>query len=173
MLGESDKVNKLYSSQSQISIKYCIKLQPSFSCHSTHVLVSESETYPDFYNADLKTWPRIFKLPFQVIRETKIQTFQYKILHRIICNKWLFNIKITTSEVSDYCKEIDDILLFFFLCTNIREFWNLILDWLETIRNLQLKSSQILEECIIFGFPERNILIREKSVCHQFMYHLY
>ncbi len=58
------------------------------------------ETYPDFNNTDLKTWPRIFKLPFQVIRETKIQAFQYKILHRIIsCNKWLFNIKIKTSEV--------------------------------------------------------------------------
>ncbi len=98
------------------------------------------QTYPDFNNADLKTWPRIFKLPFLVIREAKLQTFQYKILHRIIpCNKWLFNIKIKTSEVCDYCNEIDDISHFFFLCTNVREFWNLILNWLEIISNLQLK----------------------------------
>ncbi len=63
--------------------------------YTPNTIHKRGETYPDFNNADLKTWPRIFKLPFQVIRETKIQTFQYKILHRIIsCNKWLFNIKI-------------------------------------------------------------------------------
>ncbi len=38
------------------------------------------ETYPDFKNADPKTGYRIFKLPFQVIRENRIQNFQYKIL---------------------------------------------------------------------------------------------
>ncbi len=53
-----------------------------------------------------------------------------------------------TSEVCNYCKEIDDISHFFFLWTNVREFWNLILNWLETTGNLKLKSSQILEECI-------------------------
>ncbi len=109
------------------------------------------------------TWPRIFKLPFQVIRETKIETLQYKILHRIIsCNKWLFNIKIKTSDVCDYCKDIDVIPHFFFHCMNVREFWKLILNSLETISNLQLKCSPILEECIIFSFPEGNISIREE-----------
>ncbi len=99
------------------------------------------EIYSEFNNADLKTWPTIFKLPFQVIRDTKIKTFQYKTLHRIIsCKKWLFNIKMITSQVYDYCKEIDDISHFFFLCTNVREFWNLILNWLETISSLQLKK---------------------------------
>ncbi len=37
------------------------------------------KTYTDFKNVDPKTWQRIFKLPFQVISETRIQTFQYKI----------------------------------------------------------------------------------------------
>ncbi len=77
------------------------------------------ETYPHFDYADLKTWHRIFKLSFHV----KIQTFQYKIVHRIIsCKKWLFNIKIKTSEVCAYCKYIDDIPHFFFHCTKVREF---------------------------------------------------
>ncbi len=83
------------------------------------------ETYPNLKNADHKTWQRIFKLPFQVIRETRIQTWQYNILHRVIsCNKWLFNIKIKTSEWCDYCKDIDDIPHFFFHCPNVKMFWN-------------------------------------------------
>ncbi len=47
-----------------------------------------SDHYPDFNTADSKIWKRIFKLPFNTVRDTKIQTFQYRILHKIIpCNK--------------------------------------------------------------------------------------
>ncbi len=38
-------------------------------------------------------WKRIFKMP--TYRETKIQTFQYRIIHHILpCKKWLINIKL-------------------------------------------------------------------------------
>ncbi len=58
------------------------------------------EIYPDFKTADSQTWLGIFKLPFNLIRETEIQIFQYKILHRVIpCNKWLYNIKIKTTGI--------------------------------------------------------------------------
>ncbi len=121
------------------------------------------EIYRDFKIADSKSWPRIFKLPFNLIRETKIQTFPYKILHRVIpCNKWLYNIKIKTSETCDYCKGIDDIPHFFLYCPKVKMFWDLILNWLENVSNLELKNSPILEECLIFGFPESNKIVKEK-----------
>ncbi len=37
--------------------------------HITNNILKWCETYPDFKTADPKTWPRIFKLPFQVIRD--------------------------------------------------------------------------------------------------------
>ncbi len=60
--------------------------------------------YPDFSAAHKNIWVRIFKVPFKPVWDTKLQTFQYKILQHIIpCNycilytkyyifiQWLFN----------------------------------------------------------------------------------
>ncbi len=70
-----------------------------------------SITYPDFDNAEQKIWSRNFEIPFKCCRETKIQSFQYRIIHRIIpCNSWQKkNITIKNSECCDFCNEIDDI----------------------------------------------------------------
>ncbi len=50
--------------------------------------------YPMFNEASTNVWPRIFNLPFKTVRDTKIQTFQYRIIQKIIPYKWLHNIKI-------------------------------------------------------------------------------
>jgi hypothetical protein len=43
---------------------------------------------------DTIIWKHIFNRIFKLVRETKMQTFQYKITHRIIaCKRWLFNKK--------------------------------------------------------------------------------
>ncbi len=47
-------------------------------------------------------WSRIFKFPFKTVIDTKIQTFQYNIVHRSIpCNNWLCNIKVKDSKACD------------------------------------------------------------------------
>ncbi len=46
-------------------------------------------------SVSISTWIRIFKLPFRTVRDTKLQTFQYKSIHHIIpWNVLLFNSKI-------------------------------------------------------------------------------
>jgi len=112
------------------------------------------EQFQNFHNADKEIWHRIFKLPFQVIRNTKIQTFQYRVLHRIIpCKKWLHTLKIKDTNICDYCTESDDISHFFIKCPKVKQFWHLLLNWLENVCNLQLQNIPILEECILFGYP--------------------
>ncbi len=79
--------------------------------------------YPEFHSADTNVWPRLFKLPFETVRDAKIQTFQYRILHRIIpCNTWLHNIKIKDNDSCDYCSGVDDILHFFKKCPKVNDF---------------------------------------------------
>ncbi len=59
----------------------------------------------------------MFKFPFKTVRDTKIQTFQYDIVHRVIpCNNWLCNIKVKDIKAGDYCGKIDDIAHFFKNC---------------------------------------------------------
>ncbi len=161
LVGNSINVNNKVQNIEKIKCKDFYWHLINKSSHTPNNKLKWCETYHDFKNADPKTWHGIFKLPFQIIRETRIQTFQYKILHRVIlCNKWLFNIKIKTSELCDYCKDIDDIPHFFFHCPKVKIFWNSILQWLENISNLQLRNSPILKECLIFGFPECNTVVK-------------
>ncbi len=56
----------------------------------------------------------IFNMSFITIRDTKIQTFQYKIIHNIIpCNQWLYN--IIKIKVKNKCTFCNDNLPYFFL----------------------------------------------------------
>ncbi len=49
-------------------------------------------------------------MSFKTARETKIQTIQYRIIHRIIpCNEWLHNIKIRDINKCNVCPGIDTI----------------------------------------------------------------
>ncbi len=60
----------------------------------------QTYNYNEFKDVDNDIWKRIFKVPFNTCRETKIQTLQYRIIHCILlCNKWLFNIKVK-SEIN-------------------------------------------------------------------------
>ncbi len=68
------------------------------------------ETFSGFHDADNTAWPRFFKLPFYTARDTKLQSCQFRLLHRIIsCNKWLNIIKIKSLDQCSYCGSIDDI----------------------------------------------------------------
>ncbi len=83
------------------------------ACSSKIISVSKrmNDHHPDFHSADTNVWPGLFKLSFETVRDTKIQTLQYRILHRIMpYNKWFNNIKIKDSDSCDYCDGVDDIL---------------------------------------------------------------
>ncbi len=65
----------------------------------------------------------IFCSAFHTTRETKLQSFQYRILHRtIICRKKLYNMKLVDSPNCLYCNNIDDIKHFLLSCEKTRHF---------------------------------------------------
>ena len=79
-------------------------------------------------------WADVFLRPYICLRETKLQSFQYKIINRIInCNKKLFDMKIKNSPVCSYCDQTDDIGHFFFMCKDVYEFWKRICTWWNTL----------------------------------------
>ena len=69
-------------------------------------------------------WPDILRWPYQCLRETKLQSLQSKIIHRIInCNKKLFDMKLKETPMCSYCDETDDISHFFAHCDNVSDIW--------------------------------------------------
>ena len=50
-------------------------------------------------------WRKVFRMPFVVTNNTKLQWLQYRINHRILAtNNFLFKIKITDSPLCVFCK---------------------------------------------------------------------
>ena len=126
-----------------------------------------SEDYPEFKNAPDSIWPDIFKIPFSITRETKLQSFQYQIIHRLItCKKRLFNMMITDNPKCDFCNDIDDIRHFFLFCPKVNAFWNYFLQWWNKLTDIKIPFNfEHLEECILFGFPIEGDVFEVLNYC--------
>ena len=96
-------------------------------------------------------WNKIFQLPFKVIREPYLQSFQYKILNRIInCRDKLFLWKIVPSNKCLYCDRVDSLEHHFFDCVECERFWKGVTIWIKG----NLETSMNLTICeILFGIP--------------------
>ena len=101
-----------------------------------------------------KFFDSIYVNAFKTCRSTKLQSFQYRILNRVIaCNHWLFNIKIKDSPNCDTCK-IDDTLHHVFIeCVRVKPFWNSFKLWWQRISDVPQKFSDIN---ILLGLSNAN-----------------
>ncbi len=121
--------------------------------HNPSSVKNRSSQYPIFKETSTNVWPRIFKLPFITIRDTKIQTFQYRLIQKTIpCNKWVHNIKIKNCCVCDYCMNVDDLPHFFTRCINVKEIW---LHWINRWKNFSgivIRNSQELKNAYYLVF---------------------
>ncbi len=112
-----------------------------------------AEDYPNVKKAE-NIWPNIFKLSFNTIRETKLLSFQYRIIHRTItCRKMLSDINLIISPKCLFCNEIDNIKHFLLFCPKVHNCWNSFFQWWTRMGYLKIPADyDFLEEFIIFGF---------------------
>lgn len=76
-------------------------------------------------------WLAIYKLLFQVARETRMHALQYKILHMILpCRRYLKAICHTTEDTCLFCPARDTIPHFLYECPDTRLLWSKIAGWL-------------------------------------------
>ena len=100
-------------------------------------------------------WLNIFQRSYQSLQETKIQSLQFKIIHRIInCNKKLFDMKIKETPKCSYCDAIDDIPHFFMRCENVLDLWTRFFNWWNQVgyHNVNFPTHWS-ENKILFGLP--------------------
>ena len=94
-------------------------------------------------------WKDVFIRTFHISRETRMQSFQFCILHRSIpCQKRLYEQKITDSRDCRACGMEDNLQHFFVSCNYVRQFWGSLKLWLHI--NLGYDLS-VQEKDIIFG----------------------
>ncbi len=82
--------------------------------HTPTTVHKWSDHYSNFNISKSNVWLRLFKLAFRTTRDIKIQSFQYRIIHKFIpCNKWFHNLKINNSDSCDFCEGKDDVPHYF------------------------------------------------------------
>ena len=128
------------------------------------ILIKENKSIPSCVNKWQESLPYFsemkeifFKRIYTLTRETKLQSFQYSIIHRIInCRKRLCNMKIINNNLCEVCNNMTDTLSHFFVeCSYVAEFWKQIFRWIITISEEYAQTFKIDEKSILFGIEGR------------------
>ena len=162
----SIKINTVYQPLAKLKCKDLYWHLIQQKTHTPSAVNKWITTFPVLKEASDEVWSRIFKMPFNSIRETKYQSFQYKIVHRIIaCNKWLCNIKIKDNSKCTFCNEEDSIEHFFLYCQDVKLFWSRWHNWWDYTTGLSVYKSEVIAECILLGFPGDDDVIQVLNYC--------
>ncbi len=117
------------------------------------------DKWQGIYCIEENDWSHIFKQCYFCSRETKLQSLQFKIMHRIIpCKKWLLDQKVINSPSCEMCKEekVDDMTRHFIECSGLNNFRNVFENWWKRIATYPIQLSGKL---IMFGiYYEKHVL---------------
>lgn len=90
--------------------------------------------------ADEEEWFRVCKRVYATTRETKLQSFQFKVIHAITpCRKFLRQIRIADDDLCPKCAITDHIPHFFFQCSLVQPFWTAVSHWLSSQANIHME----------------------------------
>lgn len=101
---------------------------------------------------DPAEWRQNYITPYLTTRETKMQSLQFRILHRIItCNHLLHRWRIKDQGSCSYGDQEDTLEHFFFTCQISRTFWSSVKGRLRAKVNLSLSNIPLTE--FLLGVP--------------------
>ncbi len=93
-------------------------------------------------------------MPFICSRQTTIQTFKYKITHKIlVCNEWLNNIKIKICNTCSFYNDKDTISHFLIDCNSNIFFLKSLAKWWDAMTSFNIREESYIHESTLFGFP--------------------
>ena len=104
-------------------------------------------------------WRKIHNLPYETTQSTKLQSLQYRIIHRFFpTRRYLHVIGIVDSPNCTECGGREDLAHLFFNCSHVRAFWTMIAECLD--RRLRLEDRFPLNErAILFGSLQSSKLV--------------
>ena len=80
---------------------------------------------------DIDSWGTMYKIPYACTTSTRLQSLQYRILHRYIPTRRYLHIRgLVTSSACEICSNTDDLVHFFLHCTDVKPIWEAIFHFL-------------------------------------------
>lgn len=94
-------------------------------------------------------WPDIYSMSYKTTRETKLQSFNFKIAHILVpCNKYLTTIRIKDDSRCTFCGDQDSISHFYVKCGRSEEFWGKLSEWCERYLDFSLSTLSVAEKML-------------------------
>lgn len=95
-------------------------------------------------------WLYIHSMPFKCTKNTKLQSFQYKVVHNILATqKTLLQYKLSTSDLCTFCEEATETIQhLLFSCPYTRQCWSDLETWLRPILEI---TDLVMEKHILLG----------------------
>ena len=123
------------------------------------------ESYPFL---EVACWEKIFRVVHFFIKEPYLQSFQYKIINRLInCKQNLFKWKIKDSPNCNHCGETDTLEHHLFWCIECTKFWTDFRKWMAETFQLKVNHYTVCE--IIFGYGLREPKVSEITIVHNML----
>lgn len=111
-----------------------------------------NDLFPRQLNQQYEYWASIYKSPYKAARDTKLQAFHFRMVHRFIpCNAFLSNIRIRRDDECSFCSATDSIEHFLFYCPIVVAFWGKVVAWFHEETDTQL---QVSLRTFRFGVPD-------------------
>ena len=97
-------------------------------------------------------WSRLFLIPYICTRSTKLQAFQYQIIHRYIpTRKFLYVRKVIDSPRCERCNDIDTLMHHFCSCPAVVNFWESVFGYINDHLSEPIQRNN---HNIIFGIAD-------------------
>jgi len=110
--------------------------------------------WKSYLNIEDIHWQDHYVIPFNVSRETSLQSFQYKIFHRFFpCNYTLSIWYKDQNCLCNLCNQTDYLEHYFYFCPNVQHLWHAIQKWWKSILEVTINLNEIY---ILFGIPNTN-----------------
>ena len=108
----------------------------------------------DLKNDICLDWHDIYKLPFDVLIDTKSRGFQCRILRRYLTtNSFLYKIGLASSPSCTFCKqESESLEHLFIICSFTKSLWS---DFITLRNQLNRIFRDLSDSDILFGFWQR------------------
>ena len=121
---------------------------------------------------DQKTWSSVYLLPANTTLDTKIRTFQYKILNNILyLNQRLYHMKLAASPLCSLCKrEFEAISHLFLRCEYSKRLWAEIQKWSSHTITLPQLSEKIVYLGRLSNDPQTNLINHILLLYKYFLY---
>jgi len=100
-------------------------------------------------------WVCIYRLPYEVTTSTRLQTLQYRIVHRYFpTRRFLYSRKVIDDPFCDDCGLVDSLYHYFFECHEVHSFWNdlIVKVNVKLPRQRQIKLTRV---GVLLGFPRK------------------